>query len=234
MRPVDQADSEQAALRFDRVSFCWPCGTKALDQCSIQIRSPGLWMLVGSNGSGKSTLFRMICGLLKPQSGLVHCALRPALVFQNPDHQLLLPSCGSELLLNLPSHLSRPEKSKRIQDLLEQVGLAGMAGRPIHTLSGGQKQRLAIAGSLASEANLLLLDEPTALLDTASQASILATVQQLCHRSKSPLTALWVTHRLGELDHADGAARMEKGRIGAWGSGSSLRRELEPLAGRRA
>ncbi|MBL6798312.1 MAG: ABC transporter ATP-binding protein [Synechococcus sp. BS307-5m-G39] len=234
MRPVDQADSEQAALRFDRVSFCWPCGTKALDQCSIQIRSPGLWMLVGSNGSGKSTLFRMICGLLKPQSGQVHCALRPALVFQNPDHQLLLPSCGSELLLNLPSHLSRPEKSKRIQDLLEQVGLAGMAGRPIHTLSGGQKQRLAIAGSLASEANLLLLDEPTALLDTASQASILATVQQLCHRSKSPLTALWVTHRLAELDHADGAARMENGRIGAWGSGTSLRRKLEPLARRRA
>lgn len=234
MRPVEQADSEQAALRFDRVSFCWPCGTRALDQCSIQIRSPGLWMLVGSNGSGKSTLFRMICGLLKPQSGQVHCALRPALVFQNPDHQLLLPSCGSELLLNLPSHLSRPEKSKRIQDLLEQVGLAGMAGRPIHTLSGGQKQRLAIAGSLASEANLLLLDEPTALLDTASQASILATVQQLCHRSKRPLTALWVTHRLAELDHADGAARMENGRIGAWGSGTSLRRKLEPLAGRRA
>ncbi len=234
MLPVEQADSEQAALRFDRVSFCWPCGTKALDRCSIQIRSPGLWMLVGSNGSGKSTLFRMICGLVNPQSGRVHCAMRPALVFQNPDHQLLLPSCGSELLLNLPFHLSRSEKTKRIQNLLEQVGLAGMAGRPIHTLSGGQKQRLAIAGALASDANLLLLDEPTALLDTASQASILATVQQLCHRSKSPLTALWVTHRLGELDHADGAARMEKGRIGAWGSGSSLRRELEPLAGRRA
>ena len=234
MLPVEQADSEQAALRFDRVSFCWPCGTKALDRCSIQIRSPGLWMLVGSNGSGKSTLFRMICGLVNPQSGRVHCALRPALVFQNPDHQLLLPSCGSELLLNLPFHLSRSEKTKRIQNLLEQVGLAGMAGRPIHTLSGGQKQRLAIAGALASDANLLLLDEPTALLDTASQASILATVQQLCHRSKSPLTALWVTHRLGELDHADGAARMEKGRIGAWGRGSSLRRELEPLAGRRA
>lgn len=234
MLPVERADSEQAALRFDRVSFCWPCGTKALDRCSIQIRSPGLWMLVGSNGSGKSTLFRMICGLVNPQSGRVHCAMRPALVFQNPDHQLLLPSCGSELLLNLPFHLSRSEKTKRIQNLLEQVGLAGMAGRPIHTLSGGQKQRLAIAGALASDANLLLLDEPTALLDTASQASILATVQQLCHRSKSPLTALWVTHRLGELDHADGAARMEKGRIGAWGSGSSLRRELEPLAGRRA
>lgn len=233
MKPVVQADSQSALLRFHQVSFSWPCGTKALDRCNIQIRSPGLWMLVGSNGSGKSTLFRMVCGLIQPQSGAVHCALSPALVFQNPDHQLLLPSCGSELLLNLPPDLSRTEKAKRIEALLEQVGLAGMAGRPIHTLSGGQKQRLAIAGALASEANLLLLDEPTALLDRASQAAILATVQQLCHRSRSPLTALWVTHRLGELDHADGAARMEKGSVGPWSSGASLRRALEPLAGRR-
>ena len=105
-----------------------------------------------------------------------------------------------------------------------------MAGRPIHTLSGGQKQRLAIAGALASEATLLLLDEPTALLDPTSQTAILSTVQQLCHRSTSPLTALWITHRLGELDHADGAARMERGRIGSWNNGPALRTELEPLA----
>ena len=160
-------------------------------------------------------------------------ALRPALVFQNPDHQLLLPSCGSELLLNLPSGLSRSEQRQRIHHLMEQVGLAGLAGRPIHTLSGGQKQRLAIAGALASEATLLLLDEPTALLDPTSQSAILSTVQQLCHRSRAPLTAIWITHRLGELDHADGAARMEHGRVGAWQNGPALRRRLEPLAGRQ-
>ena len=222
----------QAGLKFDRVSFSWPCGTKALDRCSFQIPGPGLWMLVGSNGSGKSTLFRIISGLIRPQSGMVCHELRPALVFQNPDHQLLLPSCGSELLLNLPSGLNRYEQSHRINQLMEQVGLAGMSGRPIHTLSGGQKQRLAIAGALASEATLLLLDEPTALLDPTSQSAILSTVQQLCHRSKSPLTALWITHRLGELNHADGAARMERGRVGAWQNGPSLRSRLEPLAGR--
>jgi len=222
----------QAGLKFDRVSFSWPCGTKALDRCSFQIPGPGLWMLVGSNGSGKSTLFRIISGLIRPQSGLVCHELRPALVFQNPDHQLLLPSCGSELLLNLPSGLNRYEQTHRINQLMEQVGLAGMSGRPIHTLSGGQKQRLAIASALASEATLLLLDEPTALLDPTSQSAILSTVQQLCHRSKYPLTALWITHRLGELNHADGAARMERGRVGAWQNGPSLRSRLEPLAGR--
>ena len=222
----------KAGLSFERVSYSWPCGTKALDRCSFQVPGPGLWMLVGSNGSGKSTLFRLISGLIHPQSGLVRQNLRPALVFQNPDHQLLLPSCGSELLLNLPSGLSRKEQRHRINRLMEQVGLAGLEGRPIHTLSGGQKQRLAIAGALASEATLLLLDEPTALLDPTSQSAILSTVQQLCHRSRSPLTALWITHRLGELNHADGAARMERGRIGAWQNGPSLRSRLEPLAGR--
>ena len=187
-------------------------------------------MLVGSNGSGKSTLFRMIGGLIQPQSGQVDCCVKTSLVFQNPDHQLLLPSCGSDLLLNLHPNLTPSIKKERIAHLLEQVGLAGMAGRQIHTLSGGQKQRLAIAGALASDAKLLLLDEPTALLDPASQNSVLAAVQQLCHRSRNPLTALWITHRLDELDHADGAACMNQGKTGPWEKGLSLRRRLKALA----
>lgn len=228
-----QHGAEQTGLRFERVSYSWPCGTRALDRCSFQVPGPGLWMLVGSNGSGKSTLFRILSGLIRPQSGHIACGLRPALVFQNPDHQLLLPSCGSEVLLNLPLGLDPTMQRRKINQLLEQVGLAGMASRPIHTLSGGQKQRLAIASALASDANLLLLDEPTALLDPTSQTAILTAVQQLCHRSSNPLTALWVTHRLGELDHADGAARMERGRVGSWQNGPALRRRLEPLAGRQ-
>ena len=228
-----QHGAEPTGLRFERVSYSWPCGTRALDRCSFQVPGPGLWMLVGSNGSGKSTLFRILSGLIRPQSGHIACGLRPALVFQNPDHQLLLPSCGSEVLLNLPPGLDPAMQRGKINQLLEQVGLAGMATRPIHTLSGGQKQRLAIASALASDANLLLLDEPTALLDPTSQTAILTAVQQLCHRSSNPLTALWVTHRLGELDHADGAARMERGRIGSWQNGPALRRRLEPLAGRQ-
>lgn len=209
--------------------FRWSNGQPALDHCDLEIARPGLWMLVGSNGSGKSTLLRLISGLLQADGGTVHTLLKPALVFQNPDHQLLLPSCGSDLQLGLPAGLPVAERTARMERALQQVGLAGMERRPIHTLSGGQKQRLAIAGALASDADLLLLDEPTALLDPDSQREVLGLIRSLCSRKERPITALWITHRLEELEHCDGAARMEAGRVGPWQEAASL---LPLLAGR--
>ena len=216
-------------LQVDDLRFQWPDGRTALDHCNLRLPRPGLWMLVGSNGSGKSTLLRLIAGLLQPSRGSIHTSLRPALVFQNPDHQLLLPSCGSDIALGLPDALTAPQRQARVQQALAQVGLAGLERRPIHTLSGGQKQRLAIAGALASGADLLLLDEPTALLDPDSQGEVLTLIRQLCSRQEAPLTALWITHRLEELEQCDGAARMAAGRIGPWQAGAHLRRQLTPL-----
>lgn len=190
-------------------------------------------MLVGSNGSGKSTLLRLISGLLRPAGGRVLTPLRPALVFQNPDHQLLMPTCSCDLRLGLPTSLTPSEAQRRLESLLDQVGLQGLGNRPIHTLSGGQKQRLAIAGALAAEATLLLLDEPTALLDPDSQGDVLRLIRALCRREEAPLTALWVTHRLEELPHADGAARMERGTVGPWQDGVALARQLKTLAHRQ-
>jgi energy-coupling factor transport system ATP-binding protein len=187
-------------------------------------------MLVGSNGSGKSTLLRLIAGLLEPGGGRLHTPLKPALVFQNPDHQLLLPSCGSDVELSLPPGLSRSERLLAVEQALEQVGLTGFRQRPIHSLSGGQKQRLAIAGALACRGQLLLLDEPTALLDETSQQEVLQLIHALSHRPQAPITALWITHRLEELDWCDGAALMQNGRIGSWRSGASLQQHLRPLA----
>ncbi|WP_216903859.1 ABC transporter ATP-binding protein [Synechococcus sp. CCY 9618] len=216
-------------LSVEGLRFGWGKGPQALQDCRLEIPGPGLWMLVGSNGSGKSTLLRLIAGLLTPEAGRISCPCKPALVFQNPDHQLLLPSCGSDLQLALPEDLSAAERAERVARALAQVGLPGLERRPIHTLSGGQKQRLAIAGALASAATLLLLDEPTALLDPDSQREVLELIHQLCHRSDAPLTALWITHRLEELRRCDGAARMESGRIGPWQSGAALRRSLAHL-----
>lgn len=217
-------------LRAEHLSFRWPSGQSALHGCDLTIPSPGLWMLVGSNGSGKSTLLRLIAGLLEPGGGRLQTPLKPALVFQNPDHQLLLPSCGSDVELSLPPQLSRSERLQAVEQALEQVGLAGFRQRPIHSLSGGQKQRLAIAGALACRGQLLLLDEPTALLDETSQREVLQLIHALSRRPKQPITALWITHRLEELDWCDGAALMHAGRIGPWRSGASLQQQLRPLA----
>ncbi len=224
---------EYPQLRLKDVTFSWPSGIKAIDNCNFHLPKPGLWMLVGSNGSGKSTLFRIISGLEKADSGVIDCDYKPALMFQNPDHQLLLPTCGGDLLFNLPSNLTINQRQHKVKDALKEVGLKGMEFRPIHTLSGGQKQRLALAGALARESTLLLLDEPTALLDPASQTAVLKTVQRLCHRSKNPLAAIWITHRLEELSHADGATRMKNGRVGPWENGNNLMNRLKPLAVQR-
>ena len=217
-------------LVLDKVTFAWPNGIKALNQCSFSLPSNGLWMLVGSNGSGKSTLFRLIRGMLKAQSGQIKCSMKSSLMFQNPDHQLLLPTCRSDLLLSLPKNLSHSESNFRIKKALAQVDLLGMDERPIHTLSGGQKQRLALAGALVSEANLLLLDEPTALLDPESQKSVLEIVHKLSTAKNSMITSLWITHRLEELQYCDGAAMMYNGRLGPWESGMDISQRLKPLA----
>lgn len=228
---LDQSNEASPRLILQNASFSWPSGIKALDQCSFSIPGPGIWMLVGSNGSGKSTLFRIISGMLELDSGSIYCTFKPALMFQNPDHQLLLPSCSSDVMMSIPQNLPLQSKRKKIRSVLNQVGLPQMESRPIHTLSGGQKQRLALAGALASEANLLLLDEPTALLDPDSQKIVLDTVKTLCQRSQKPISALWITHRLEELAFADGAAIMEEGRVGQWESSQLLRKRIKPLAG---
>ena len=213
---------------MEGLCFSWPGGSPALRDCQLRLPAPGLWMLVGSNGSGKSTLLRLIAGLLRPSAGTIHTDLRPALVFQNPDHQLLLPSCASDLLLSLPN-LPLASRRERVATALAQVGLSGLEQRPIHTLSGGQKQRLAIAAALASDASLLLLDEPTALLDPDSQREVLSLIRSLTRRPDTPLTALWITHRLEELASCDGAARMRHGRVEPWQEGAALVQELSRL-----
>ena len=217
-------------LEFDQVSFSWPNGVKVIDQCSFSIVKPGLWMLVGENGSGKSTLFRLISGAIRPESGKIFCSLRPSMVCQNPDHQLLMPTCKSELMLSVPKNVPYRNLFDLIQAALEKVDLGEMLDRPIHTLSGGQKQRLALAGAIVSNSNLLLLDEPTALLDPKSQNSVLKVMKKLTSSLADPITAIWVTHRLEELYFCDGAAIVKNGGITNWNSGSKVFQQLKSLA----
>ena len=222
--------TESGYLKFDKVSFSWPNGFNVIDQFSFSIAKPGLWMLVGENGSGKSTLFRLISGAIRPKTGKIFCSFKPSMVYQNPDHQLLMPTCKSELMLSVPKTITQTNILDLIHSALEKVDLGEMLDRPIHTLSGGQKQRLALAGAIVSNSNLLLLDEPTALLDPQSQNSVLKVVKKLTSSSVDPITAIWVTHRPEELFFCDGAGILEKGSISKWNTGSKVYQELKTLA----
>ncbi len=204
-------------INFKDVYFSWPSKNEnVISKCSFSINKSGLWMIVGKNGSGKSTLLKLINGILKPNSGSINCQAYIGMVFQNPDHQILMPNCRSELLININQKISNKESSRRIEDVLSKVGMGGFEKRPIHTLSGGQKQRLTIACALISDKNFILLDEPTAFLDRSNQEKVLQTVKNLTRDKENPLTTLWITHRHEELIYADAVAEMKNGYLSDW------------------
>ena len=204
-------------IHFKDVSFSYPEKNENLIlKCNLTINKPGFWMVVGKNGSGKSTLLKLINGIIKPKNGVVNSKANIGMVFQNPDHQILMPNCRSELLININQHISDFEINKKIKDVLYQVGLSGFEKRPVHTLSGGQKQRLTIACALISDRNFILLDEPTALLDQTSQLKVLKTIQNLTRDHEKPLSALWITHRYEELTYADAVAELKNGFLSCW------------------
>lgn len=182
-------------------------------------------MLLGTNGSGKSTLLRLLAGLLQPQSGEVEILPPVGFVFQNPDHQLVMPTVGADVAFGLVEEkLSSAEVRRRVEQALAAVNLLELQRRPIYALSGGQKQRIAIAGALARRCEVLLLDEPTALLDPDAQLDLVAQVGRLV--KSQGLTALWVTHRLDELNYCDGAFLLEQGNVVDQGEPKRLRQKL--------
>lgn len=213
----DILQNEVPNIIFKEVSFSWPGNIeKLINNCSFSITKPGLWMIVGKNGSGKSTLLKLIIGLLKPSKGVINNQANVGMVFQNPDHQILMPNCRSELLLNINQKLGRKDVTNKINIALNKVGLTGFDKRPIYTLSGGQKQRLTIASSLISDKNFILMDEPTALLDSSSQLEVLEIIKDLTKNKRNPFTVLWITHRLEELSYADAVAEMKNGNLSDW------------------
>ena len=213
----ESLENEIPLIHFKDVSFSYPENKENLIfKCNFSIKKSGFWMIVGKNGSGKSTLLKLINGIIKPQNGIVNCKADIGMVFQNPDHQILMPNCRSELLINVNQNISDYEINKKIEYVLYQVGLKGFEKRPVHTLSGGQKQRLTIACALISNRNFILLDEPTALLDQTSQLKVLKTIKNLTSGHKNPISALWITHRYEELTYADAVSELKNGLLSSW------------------
>ena len=215
----------QSAIVVRDLCFKWPHGATVLQSCSLDVPKGEFWMLLGTNGSGKSTLLRLLAGLLQPDSGEIQIVRPVGFVFQNPDHQLVMPTVGADVAFGLVEEkLSIPQVQARVREALGAVNLLDLERRPIYALSGGQKQRIAIAGAIARQSEVLLLDEPTALLDPDTQLDLVAQVRHLV-KSRS-LTALWVTHRLDELNYCDGAFLLEQGQVVDRGDPERLKQRL--------
>lgn len=215
----------ELAIQVRDLSFNWHNGEQVFKSLSLDVPKGEFWMLLGINGSGKSTLLRLLADLLTPQSGQIQVLHPLGFVFQNPDHQLVMPTVGADVAFGLVEEkLSPASVRRRVDEALAAVNLLELQRRPIYALSGGQKQRVAIAGALARQCEVLLLDEPTALLDPDSQLDLVAQVQNLV-KSRG-ITALWVTHRLDELNYCDGAFLLEKGDLVDWGEPKRLKKRL--------
>ena len=201
------------AVSCERVSFSYPgSGRPALSGVSLDLRQGEYVGVVGPNGGGKSTLVRLLNGLLKPDSGRVLVSGRdPAtepfevrkhlgVLFQNPENGLVAPFVEDDVAFGLENlGVPREEMRERVARAIRTVGLEGFERREPHTLSGGEKQRVALAGLLVAEPEILVLDEPTSMLDSAGRMEVL----EYLHALHSEKTVLHVTHHLEELTGAD-------------------------------
>lgn len=217
--------NQSSAITVNQLCFSWSPTARILRSCSLEVPQGEFWMLLGDNGSGKSTLLRLIAGLLRPESGEIRIDSPFGFVFQNPDLQLVMPTVAADISFGLVAEkLTTVAVRERVREALAAVNLLELERRPIYALSGGQKQRIAIAGALARHCHTILFDEPTALLDGDTQLELVQQVQKLV--KNHGLTALWVTHRLDELDYCDGAFLLENGRVVAKGSPHILKEKL--------
>jgi|Deesub1362A_J573_1020465.scaffolds.fasta_scaffold00222_59 cobalt/nickel transport system ATP-binding protein len=183
------------------VEFSYGNEEKALRGVSIQITKGKKVIIAGHNGAGKTTLMLHFNGMLKPSAGQVFFNGKPlsydrqslrwvrqavGLVFQNPDDQILAPTVRQDVAFGpLNLGLSEEEVEERVRNALLAVGLEHLADRPPHQLSFGQKKRVAIAGILAMDPEVIILDEPTANLDPRSADELLDLLNELQYEGKT-------------------------------------------------
>ena len=193
---------------------------QVLDKVCLEVEQGTFHILLGANGCGKSTLLRCLANLVSPESGRIQMDQNFGYVFHNPDNQVVLPSVFSDVAFGLGKYsvLTEQDVNALVMHSLERVGMAEFADRQTSSLSGGQKQRVAIAGILAENPRILLLDELTTFLDGSDQMKVVKCVRDVVHPAKAndmdqQVTAVWVTHRLEELEYADYVSFMDDGKI---------------------
>ena len=223
-----------------------PFEKKALDNVNLVIEDGEFLALIGHTGSGKSTLIQHLNGLLEPTSGrilvddiditnkeakLTEIRKKIGLVFQYPEYQLFEETIEKDIAFG-PNNLglSSEEVSRRVKKSMEMVGLDYETYKDVSPfdLSGGQKRRVAIAGVIAMEPKVLILDEPTAGLDPKGRDDILEQIKLLHEKYK--MTIVLVSHSMEDVGKlAQRIVVMNKGKVELLGKPSEVFKEVETL-----
>lgn len=200
-------------------------GQAALDKVSLTIPAGQLTAIIGHNGSGKSTLARLIDGLLVPTAGSLTVAGMPmdnehvvairhriGYVFQNPDNQFIGTTVGEDVAFGLENHqVPRERMQELVEQSLDLVGMSQLIDEQPASLSGGQKQRVALAGVLAMEPDILILDEATSMLDPAGREQIDRLLVKL--QRERQMTIISITHDAMETLVADSIIIINNGHL---------------------
>jgi cobalt/nickel transport system ATP-binding protein len=215
-----------AIFDLRNVSYSYVGKINALKDISLKVNRGEQIAIIGTNGSGKSTLLAMMNGLIYPTSGEFHAfdnlvteqafdsikdnefrsyfRTKVGFVFQNSDVQLFSPTVFEEIAFG-PLQLDIPpeEVKRRVEDVLEMMGISKLRDRSPHTLSGGEKKKVCIATVLVNNPDVLLLDEPTAGLDPRTQLWLVELLQELGRSGKTVITA---THDLEIIEQISNRA----------------------------
>lgn len=235
---------DDAVFELNQVSFSYQgvhaLTIPALKDITLQIRRGERIALLGANGSGKSTLLRLLDALCFPDNGTIKAfgselserafaadefnfafRRRVGLVFQDPDVQLFNPTVLDELAFG-PLQLGWPkgELVQRMEEVMAEFAIAHLKGRAPCRLSGGEKKRVALASIMIMQPEVLLLDEPTAALDPASQGAV---IRMLAEWEDAECTLITSTHDLALVEAiADKVFVLDQGRLAAVGTPAQI------------
>lgn len=234
-------------IELKDICFAYDEDNLVLDKLSLKLNSGQMVAILGHNGSGKSTLSKIIMGLLEPKSGdiLVDGELlcdngtvdedkfdnirsKMGIIFQNPDNQFVGVTVQDDIAFGLENRcIERTEMIERVNKYATLVDMKDyLLNNPVD-LSGGQKQRVAIAGVLAMETNLIILDEATSMLDPKGTSEINEMIKKL--KTTQNKTIISITHNLEEAVYADRVIVLNKGKIVLDGTPKEVLKEKDTL-----
>ena len=232
-------------IKIENLSFSYNLENEqnnAINNISINIKRGSYTVIVGHNGSGKSTLAKLLIGLLEPISGNIYIdneelnnksiykiRNKIGVVFQNPDNQFIGATVEDDIAFGLENHCVEQEKMQTIiEEYATKTGMIEYLKKEPSKLSGGQKQRVAIAGVLAMQPDIIILDEATSMLDPKGKREIKELIKKM--RDIIPnITIVSITHDISEAVMSDHIIIMNKGEVYAEGTPKEIFNDEERL-----